>query len=70
MPAEVPPKQIVCGVTQANGSGITVTTTLLLFLLQPFELTSKIVYVVVVVGHTCKVARDELNPTGLLDHEY
>lgn len=55
-------------VTLTVGLGFTVTTTLLVAV-QP-ELVTVTVYVVVAVGLALGFAVVELNPAGLLDHEY
>jgi hypothetical protein len=66
------PVQIVEGDPSfASGSGLTVTTTPEeAVTLQPNEFVSVSVYVVVAVGHTCGFAWVEVNPVGLLTHEY
>ena len=62
MPPEVPPLQIVCGVTTGVGNGLTVTLTELV-LTHPADVVSVSEYVVLTLGHA--VGLDtvaELNP--------
>ena len=70
MPAEVLPLQIVCGVTIALGSGLTVTTTVFDLVHPVAVIVSVSVYVVVAVRVAVGLqAVVELKPVAGL-HEY